>query len=426
MFPLSIKNSLTAVIAIFFLVLFSCGSKPKKKEVVIKKDKNTHELALTGRNNLKGTLYVDTILDKKKRKKWRIQLSLTADSISPKKFVWYKDSLEDGLTKVLKQCMLVPFQRPKSANFEFAEDHFELVEAVPGSMIDTAALRLQMRRIQKEKQLLLDLDRADLYVQPTYDNDNPATEEGKKALDKCLQSVINIRHEEKTAKLDYKKFGAWLHLDTSMKVVIDTLPFQEFIEEVALKMDAPLSDFLNKEPTETETVLDTLQEEPMIPRINVYKEMAAIAKLIPLGKKSTYTLAFSSVPVLQGFKNGKTSFVEVSLSDQKLWLFKNGCLILETDVVTGNKKTGHLTPKGNYSVRHKTKDRVLRGPDYAAFVRYWMPFYNGYGLHDADWRRSFGGTIWERSGSHGCVNMPVRNAPIVYANVKVGTTVIVR
>jgi len=378
MFPLSIKNSLTAVIAIFFLVLFSCGSKPKKKEVVIKKDKNTHELALTGRNNLKGTLYVDTILDKKKRKKWRIQLSLTADSISPKKFVWYKDSLEDGLTKVLKQCMLVPFQRPKSANFEFAEDHFELVEAVPGSMIDTAA---------------------------------------------C---VINLKHEEKTAKLDYKKFGAWLHLDTSMKVVIDTLPFQEFIEEVALKMDAPLSDFLNKEPTETETVLDTLQEEPMIPRINVYKEMAAIAKLIPLGKKSTYTLAFSSVPVLQGFKNGKTSFVEVSLSDQKLWLFKNGCLILETDVVTGNKKTGHLTPKGNYSVRHKTKDRVLRGPDYAAFVRYWMPFYNGYGLHDADWRRSFGGTIWERSGSHGCVNMPVRNAPIVYANVKVGTTVIVR
>jgi hypothetical protein len=418
---LSIKHFLPLLYIASILAFFSCNSSPKKKEVVIQKDEDTHEMLISGRNNLKLTLYVDTVINKKKKRQWRVQLSMSADSISLKKFVWYKDSLEDGFTQVLTQCMKVPHQKPVSVNFEFVENRFELVDALPGSLIDTAALRVQIRRIEQEKQVVLDLNQADLYVHPTYEKDSPETEEGKKALDKCLKSTISLKHEDETFKLTFKDFGPWLHLDTSMKILIDTLPFQEYIADVALKIDPPVSEFLALEPAET----DSTTENVFIPRVNVFKEMASIAKLIPLGKKSTYTMAFSSVPMLHGFREGHSSFVEVNLSLQKLWLFKKGCLILETDVVTGNKKTGHQTPKGDYSVRYKTKDRVLRGPGYEAFVRYWMPFYKGYGLHDADWRRTFGGTIWERAGSHGCVNMPVRNAPIVYNNVSVGTKVFV-
>jgi hypothetical protein len=418
----TIQRTLFPVLFFWLLLSFySCNASSDKKEVVIQKDEDTHEMKITGRNNLDVTLFVDTIYNKKKKRMWRVQLSMTADSISSKKFVWYKDSLEDGFTKVLIQCMKVPHQKPVSVNFEFVENRFELVDALPGSLIDTAALRLQLRRIEKAKRIVVDLNQADLYVHPTYEKDSPETEEGKKALEKCLKSSISLKHEDETFKLTYKDFGPWLHLDTSMNLLIDTVPFQEFVADIALKIDPPVSEFLTQEPVET----DSSTENTFIPRVNLFKEMAAIAKLIPLGKKSTYTLGFSSVPWLQGFKEGHTSFVEVNLSLQKLWLFKKGCLILESDVVTGNKKTGHLTPKGDYSVRYKTTDRVLRGDDYEAFVRYWMPFYKGYGLHDADWRRTFGGTIWERAGSHGCVNMPVRNAPIVYFNVSVGTKVFV-
>ena len=54
-----------------------------------------------------------------------------------------------------------------------------------------------------------------------------------------------------------------------------------------------------------------------------------------------------------------------------------------------------------------------------------MPFCGGYGLHDASWRSSFGGSIYKRSGSHGCVNLPTWEAPELYDLISVGTPVIV-
>ena len=53
-----------------------------------------------------------------------------------------------------------------------------------------------------------------------------------------------------------------------------------------------------------------------------------------------------------------------------------------------------------------------------------MPFLGGYGLHDANWRSSFGGTIYYYDGSHGCVNLPSSAAKKIYNNVSVGTKVI--
>ena len=50
---------------------------------------------------------------------------------------------------------------------------------------------------------------------------------------------------------------------------------------------------------------------------------------------------------------------------------------------------------------------------------------NGYGLHDATWRSSFGGDIYKYSGSHGCVNLPPSKAGELYDLISVGTIVII-
>lgn len=125
----------------------------------------------------------------------------------------------------------------------------------------------------------------------------------------------------------------------------------------------------------------------------------------------------------QTASNGST-YVEISLSNQQLFLYKDGQKILETNVVTGNTSLGRGTPAGYYTIKNKTRDTVLRGVDYASHVNYWMPFNGGIGLHDATWRSSFGGTIYQYDGSHGCVNMQLDAARITYENVSVGTPVI--
>ena len=68
---------------------------------------------------------------------------------------------------------------------------------------------------------------------------------------------------------------------------------------------------------------------------------------------------------------------------------------------------------------------MLRGEDYATPVSYWMAVYGNIGIHDATWRRKFGGSIYKTGGSHGCINTPYANAKMIYENVSIGTPVIV-
>lgn len=119
------------------------------------------------------------------------------------------------------------------------------------------------------------------------------------------------------------------------------------------------------------------------------------------------------------------TYVEVSLNDQHVWYIVDGDVYLESDCVTGNYGTAD-TPKGFFEVNAKVSPCTLKGDDYTSYVTYWMPFIGGgWGLHDADWRSSFGGSIYKGGGSHGCVNLPPSVAKKMYAKMEVGTPVIV-
>ncbi len=120
--------------------------------------------------------------------------------------------------------------------------------------------------------------------------------------------------------------------------------------------------------------------------------------------------------------SGQT-YVDINITAQKLTYYVNGMPVLVSDVVTGNTSRGNNTPTGMYQIYAKQTGRTLRGRGYSAYVNYWMPFTGHYGIHDANWRSSFGGQIYKTGGSHGCVNMPRTTAEALYGMVNVGTPV---
>ena len=71
------------------------------------------------------------------------------------------------------------------------------------------------------------------------------------------------------------------------------------------------------------------------------------------------------------------------------------------------------------------KNATLRGENYETPVTYWMPFAGNVGMHDATWRSSFGGSIYKYSGSHGCINLPLDAAKVIFENVKKNYPVLV-
>jgi lipoprotein-anchoring transpeptidase ErfK/SrfK len=122
-------------------------------------------------------------------------------------------------------------------------------------------------------------------------------------------------------------------------------------------------------------------------------------------------------------KIGKT-YIEIDLDAQHLYLVVDGKEVMDTDIVTGDEKKGYSTPAGVFNIYSMQTKRYLRGPGYKVWVEYWMPFNGGIGLHDAAWRSKFGGEIYKKNGSHGCVNMPRKKAKILYEYAYVGMPVI--
>lgn len=118
------------------------------------------------------------------------------------------------------------------------------------------------------------------------------------------------------------------------------------------------------------------------------------------------------------------TYIEVDIGSQMLYYYEDGRRLIETPIVTGDLMRRRKTPSAVCFVYAKQKNRVLRGSGYASRVRYWMPVQGGIGIHDASWRREFGGEIYKTDGSHGCINTPLEAVEQLYERVEIGTPVV--
>ena len=164
----------------------------------------------------------------------------------------------------------------------------------------------------------------------------------------------------------------------------------------------------------------------------------ALLAAVNSGTPQVIEVAFESrgqvVPDAGG-RDWGNRYIDIDLSEQHVRLYDdNGSVTWESDCVTGDTSQGYDTPTGVNAINNNMRrDATLRGldyngdgePDYISYVSYWMPFVgNLVALHDADWRGSFGGTIYQWNGSHGCVNLPVDKAAELYGMIQVGDVVV--
>ncbi len=117
------------------------------------------------------------------------------------------------------------------------------------------------------------------------------------------------------------------------------------------------------------------------------------------------------------------TYIEVDLSRQHLWVYEDGHVVKQSDVMSGRLTPQRFTPAGVYRVYFIQRNRTLRGeiqpdgqPEYMTPVSYWMEFRRTFGLHDNYWRNQsmFGDTYYIYGGSHGCINLPVAFAAELY------------
>jgi len=112
-------------------------------------------------------------------------------------------------------------------------------------------------------------------------------------------------------------------------------------------------------------------------------------------------------------------WIEVDLSEQTLTAWQGETAVLHTLISSG--RTEYPTVRGTYPVRVKLPLERMIGPGYdTPDVPWTMYFFRGYAIHGAYWHNNFGTPV-----SHGCVNMRVEEAKLLYDWASVGTEVVV-
>ena len=266
----------------------------------------------------------------------------------------------------------------------------------------------------------VDLDAEGCYTKPAVDETDEALTAAAAEMNRYVGAVVTHTFGDAREVLDGDTISQWITVDGG-NVALDESQAAAYVKELAGKYDTAYK---------ANTLKTSYGKDVTISRghygwkISQAAETAAVLSIIKNGEQQTRDPEYSQKAASRGANDYGSTYVEINLTAQHLYFYKNGELLVETDFVSGNESKGWATPGGAYPLTYKQKNATLRGEGYATPVSYWMPFNGGIGLHDASWRGSFGGSIYKTGGSHGCINLPPKAAKTIFENISQGDPVL--
>jgi hypothetical protein len=310
---------------------------------------------------------------------------------------------------------------PENPSFHYLGNGYVVVDGALGNKVDKDILHSRVAEAILRGEAEIDLETAGCYIKSKYNSNSEKIIEAKNVLNKYVSSKITYTFGESKEILDGSTINKWLEVDENFKVTVDEKKVKDYIGALS-KTYNTIGKIRNFISSSGETI--NVGGGDYGRSINEAKEAQSLIAAIKEGLTITREPIFSQIAFSQGSDDIGNTYVEIDISKQHIWFYKNGSLITEGDIVTGNVKNNYATPKGIYRLKYKQKHAVLRGPGYAAPVTFWMPFNRGIGIHDASWRSVFGGNIYKTNGSHGCINTPYNVVKEIFNNIEVNTPVI--
>ncbi|HCT90227.1 MAG TPA: hypothetical protein DF613_02410 [Lachnospiraceae bacterium] len=265
-----------------------------------------------------------------------------------------------------------------------------------------------------------DLEENGCYREPGRTAGDEGLQRLAEEMNRYVSTEVIYRFGNAEEVLDGRTIHRWLRAERD-RVILDKEGVSEYVASLRKKYDTIFRSrtFMTSYGEEIE-----LREGDYGWWMDSARETEELYQMICQGRSGMRTPAYFQTAAMYGSRDYGDSYVEINLTAQHLFVYKNGKRVMESDFVSGNVASGDATPEGIYGLTYKERDATLNGDDYESMVSYWMPFNRNVGLHDAVWRERFGGDIYRAGGSHGCINLPYAAAAKLYGHVEKGMAVI--
>ena len=363
---------------------------------------------------------LDNIINKQKSSIWIYEIFKRNNYVHDKFFNYDIDLLKESFEKL--NCLNDEKTiEPKSASLKFNGIKYEIIDEVYGDKVKKDELFNKIEEAIQYGKVKVNIVEVNCYEKPIYTSNSLELIEAKKICDKYVSSKIVYTFDEATETVDRGVISSWITIDENLNARIDKEKIKEYVQELSRKYDTY---------GKTRIFATSVGKEVEVKggnygfRIDKDKEYTELINAIESGQSIVKEPVYIQKAKNRGDNDIGKTYVEVNITRQQLWFYKDGELVTRGSVVTGNVERGWKTPNGTYVLNYKQKDAVLRGDNYASKVKYWMPFNGNIGLHDASWRGAFGGNVYKNDGTHGCVNLPSYLAKKIFDNIEEGTPII--
>lgn len=345
--------------------------------------------------------------------------------------IWEKDYYIEGTIEFNEEILLEKINMldilsnniidPINIEFKYNNGSYEMKPEVYGNKINKNKFIKTIIDSIKIGKEIIDLDKELCYENPVYTMDCEKAIETNELLNKYISTKITYLFGENKEELDGEIISNWLTINDDLSVVINEKYIKEYIDSLSEKYNtigierdfkASIGKIIKVKGGHYGWKINSIAEEKML--LENIKLGAVLEKEPIYTQKALYR---------DGDDIGNT-YLEINITRQYLWFYKDGKLVAEGPIVSGDPRKGYSTALGTYMINYKQKDAVLSGPGYDAKVTYWMPFNGNIGVHDASWRYSFGSNIYQSDGTHGCVNASISLAKKIFENIDSGTPVI--
>ena len=330
---------------------------------------------------------------------------------------------EKGLEDIVSELNVFKGEiiSPKNVSFAYKDGKYEIVEAVYGNEANKERVYEGIKTAVLNGKANINLDEEGCYESPKYTINSDRTKEVEKELNKYISTNITYVFGEGKEVLSGERINKFITVNDDLEIELSKEEIRQYIKE--------LSDKYNTVGITREfktSIGSTVEVEGGYYgyKINSVAETSLLIENIKNGAVLEKEPSYSQKALLRGVNDIGDTYVEINLTRQYMWFYKEGKIIAQGNVVTGDPRKGNSTDTGTYMLNYKQKEATLRGANYEANVNYWMPFNGNVGIHDASWRYNFGGQVYLSDGTHGCVNASLSLAKKIYENIEAGTPVI--
>lgn len=322
----------------------------------------------------------------------------------------------------------------ENAYIAFENNQFVIKDEVVGTKLEKEKMFSGIKEAMEKGEKTWSAEKEDVYQKPEVTREDAALKHQQQVWNSCAAVTVKYTFGAQTEVLDGMVVKEWMTYDEAGNYVEDP-------ENLQQKIRAYVNALSEKYNTvgRSRTIISTATGQPVTVEggsygflIDVKGESEQLLADIQAHADTTRQPVYARAGVAYEENDIGNTYVEIDLTSQHLWYYKDGSLLMDSALVSGTYYNyDRRTPSGTYYLYYKQKNQVLRPApnpdgsyDYESPVDYWMPFNGGIGMHDANWRSRFGGSYYLYNGSHGCINLPVSFAGGFYNSIEPGCPIV--